>query len=499
MLLTDIPIRNARLYPDKIGVISGEHRYTFRELNERINKAANLLLNLGIKKGDRVAILSKNSSYYLDIPYAILKAGGIVVTLNYRLKEREMDYILRDSGAKILIATEEFLDKVEFLKDRLKKVIIIGKEIPSYAVNYEDSLINIPSSEPGIEIDKEDIAFYLYTSGTTGAPKGVMLTHHNFIVSAKNFIMETPILFEDIYLAAMPLYHSVISLLHAFFMRGCTSVIMNFDVEGILRVIEKERVTKTMLVPTMIRMLCDYKDIKRYDLSSLNTLLYAASPMPLPLLKRGMEIFGNIFFQMYGLTESTTLCTTLPKEEHVGEKIRSIGREIMTVRVRIVDEEDRDMPPGEIGEIVVKGENLMKGYLNRPEETKKALRNGWLHTGDMGWMDKDGYIYLVDRKDDMIISGGVNIYPKEIEDVIISHPKVKDVGVVGVPDDKWGEAIKAFVVLKDECSEEEIIEYCKKNLASFKKPKYIEFIDELPRDLAGKLNRKLLKKRGAEK
>jgi O-succinylbenzoate-CoA ligase len=496
MVLPDIPRRNAKLYPDKIAVVSKYRKYTFKELDRRINQLSNIILSLGVKKGDRVAILSKNSTYYLEIPYAILKAGAIVVTINYRLKEKEISYIIEDSGAKTLITTDEFIDNIGNLRNRLKNIIVIGNNIPEYTINYEDSIAGASSYDPDIEIDKDEVAFYLYTSGTTGVPKGVMLTHNNFIVSAKNFIMETPILFNDVYLAAMPLYHSVITLLHAFFMRGCTSVIVNFDPEEILSIIEREKVTKTMLVPTMINMLCECKNINKYDLKSLDTILYAASPMPLPLLKKGISIFGNIFYQMYGLTESTTLCTTLTKEEHKGERIKSIGREIMTVRVRIVDENDNNLPAGEIGEIIVKGDNLMKGYLNRPKDTGKVIRNGWLRTGDMGWMDRDGYIYLVDRKDDMIISGGVNIYPKEIEDVIISYSKVKDVGVIGIPDEKWGEAIKAFVVIKEECSEEEILNYCKKNLASFKKPKYIEFVDELPRDLAGKLNRKLLKEKG---
>jgi acyl-CoA synthetase (AMP-forming)/AMP-acid ligase II len=474
-------------YPERIGVVYGNVRLSFKNIFNRSNSLANALVNMGTKKGERIAIISRNSHIYYEIPYAITKIGLIVVPVNYRLNYKDIEYIIEDSDPKIIIYEDEFSEIANKFKNRICISISSYESLISsskYNNNFADIIIN-----------EDDPAYIFYTSGTTGKPKGVILTHRNIIAGAINMAREVGFSPDDVILITQPLCHVGAIILMASAVAGSRVVIINFDPKIALKIIEEERVTIIKLVPTILEMLISHSEMKNYDLRSLRMILYSASPMSKSLLMKGRNIFGEIFVQMYGLTETSTISTILRAEEHINGKIESIGREVRNIKVRIFDDDDREVPINDIGEIVIKGENVTEGYWKLDDETERVLRNGWLHTGDIGKVDKEGYIYLVGRKDDMIKSGGLKIYPKEIEEVIINHPKVEDVGVLGIPHKRWGEAICAFVVVKEGevLAEDEIISLCKRSLPGYKIPKYIRFMKALPRNNLGKLNRKALK------
>jgi acyl-CoA synthetase (AMP-forming)/AMP-acid ligase II len=371
---------------------------------------------------------------------------------------------------------------------------------------YQALLDAQPTRDPHIAITPDDLAYIMYTSGTTGRPKGAMLTHRGQVADAQSMLMELSLRPSDKHLAVMPFFHvggRAVPLTH--FYRGCTIAISSgFDPTQALTLIERHRLNTIQVVPTMIAFMLDLPDLDRFDVSSLNMIFYASSPMPVELLRRAIDKFGSIFVQGYGQTESGPLSTLLGKEDHVtggtAEQLRrlaSAGRPVMNVEARVVDFEGRDVPHGEVGEIIVRSDLNMSGYWNNPEATAEAIRDGWLHTGDMATMDDAGYIYIVDRKKDMIVSGGENIYPREVEEELYAHPAVLEAAVIGVPDPVWGESVKALVVLKKDArtSEEELIEHCKTHLASYKKPKSVEFRKELPKTPSGKILKRVLREK----
>jgi acyl-CoA synthetase (AMP-forming)/AMP-acid ligase II len=364
-------------------------------------------------------------------------------------------------------------------------------------------------TEPEIQIESDDVVYLMYTSGTTGLPKGVMLSHKGQIENAKALLMEQALVRDDTHLAIMPLYHvggRALPLSHT--LRSCTVFIRDkFDPKQFLEDVEHYRITTTQLVPTMISFILEVPEVKKYDMGSLRTVWYASSPMPLALLKKTLEVFGDTLIQGYGLTEAGPLVTALHKEDHqIGDeasegRLQSAGFPAIGVTVRIVDNNMNDVPVGELGEIAVKSDFIMKGYWKMDEETNKTLKNGWLLTGDIGKLDERGYIYVVDRKKDVIISGGENIYPREVEEILYQHPAVLEAAVIGVPDEVWGENVMAVIVLKEgaRTTEDEIIQFCKERLASYKKPKIVKFIDNLPKNPSGKILKYELRKRYAEK
>jgi long-chain acyl-CoA synthetase len=507
MLVGDIPRRNSKLFPQKPAVIEADVTINFSHLNQRINRLANAIIGLGIEKGDRIAVLSHNCHQYVEFYFAAAKAGTPIVPLNYRSNDKEISYILNDSEAKMLIFNASYDSLVAQIKgktDNLKQLISFGGIIKGVS-DYEEVLSKAPDTEPKVSLDEDDIAILGYTGGTTGLPKGVMTTHKNIIASCYNTALERLISPETIFLNVPPMFHAGdANSMFAYSFVGATNVILDsFSPEGVLQNIEKHKVTSVLLVPSMVLFILQYPDVRKFDTKTLNTIYYGTAPMPLKPLRQAMDIFGCGFSQTYGTTETFVPISILKPEDHILDgdeniikRMKSAGREVVGVQVKIVDKNNIEVGLNQIGEIIVKGDNVMKGYWKKPQLTQKVIKAGWYYTGDMGMFDDLGYLYIVDRKKDMIISGGENIYPKEVENVLYGHPAVVEASVIGVPDDIWGEVVKAFIIKKPntDVNENELIEYCAKHLARYKKPKSIDFVEQFPRSTAGKILKRELKK-----
>ena len=496
---------------DKIGVIDGDSRFTYKEAAERVYRLANGLRAAGIGKGDAVAALCMNHHRYWEMLFACHALGAIIVPLNIRLAVGELVYILNDSKSKILFIDDPFLamlDEIRAGAEHLSEIYFSdSSETPAGLKNFSELLEGQPSEFDVPEIDEDDVAGYYYTGGTTGEPKGVMLTGRNVMANA--FHLQSVLRYSpaDTYLHIAPMFHLAdLASLYAVTMMGSTHVIGRaFDPKLTLELIEKHRVTLLILVPTMINFVVNYADFDKYDLSSLRNYMYGASPMPVPLLKRAMEKIPALPIQGYGMTEGAPLVTTLSPEDHKrgiedpewAWLLGTAGRAVPGVDLKIVDDNDRIVPIGTTGEIAIRGPNIMKGYLNKPEATSEAIFNGWYHSGDLAVRNEHGYITIVDRKKDMIISGGENIYTIEVENVIMQLDGILETTVIGVPDEKWGEVVKAFVVMKPDkkAEEKQIIDFCRERLAHFKCPKSVEFMDVLPKSGAGKILKRDLRKK----
>ncbi len=498
--LGDMINDNAQKYPDKTAFIFENTSYTFKEVNQRINRLVNALADLGVDKGDRVGILAHNCPQYFEV-FGLGKAGRVCVPLNHRSVGRELVYLINDSEINTLIVERQFVDTVNPIRhglDLVNNYICLDAAVDNM-LGYEQLIGRFPPDEPTTDVKPDDPCVLFYTSGTTGHPKGAIHTHKSLVAEIK--VRHDDFRPSDVALCVMPFFHvggSAANLFPAFAAAATIVILSEFDETGVLAAIEKEKVTYVGLVPAMIIRLLEHSDLGQYDLSSLRTIMYVGAPMPLEALRKGIGYFGGIFTQLFGQTETLNVAV-LDKEEHRVEgspkelrRLESAGCPLGEGEIRIVDERGHDVPLGEAGEIIVRSDRMMTGYWKMPEETAKTIKDGWLHMGDVGRMDEHGYIYLVDRKKDMIISGGENIYSREVEEVLYMHPAVLEAAVVGVPDEKWGESVKALVVLKEgapACCEEEIIDFCREHLASYKKPRSVEFRESLPKTASGKIKK----------
>jgi len=502
-VLGDIPRKHARLNPDWECVVCEDVRLNWRQFNERINRLANALAGRGVEKGTKVAILALNCHRYLEIYYAVAKLGAVAVPLNFRLSGEELTYVINHSDAVVLMADAGFMEVAKTILPGLQNIKLrITLNSPEEGwLDYEELLSTASDSEPEVEVDEDDLCHLQYTGGTTGLPKGVMLTHRNYITSAIGMLLTTVAEEGDATLQVLPIFHTAWwpSLIHHY-CGGRAVIAKRFDFNEILATAEKERVTHINMVPILFSWVLDFPDLDKYDLSSLKFLSYAGAPMPADLMRRCIEKFGPIFQQGYGLTEAAPLATILLEKDQstlegppeITRRISSAGRESMVTEVKLFDDNDNEVPVGEVGEIVVRGKNIMKGYWKDQELTAKALRGGWLHTGDLATLDEYGFIYIVDRKNDMIITGGENVYPYEVEKVLFEHPAVLEVAVVGVQDKTWGEAVVAVVALKagETATEKELIGFVKERIAGYKTPKKVVFMDDIPKTAIGKILRR---------
>jgi long-chain acyl-CoA synthetase len=507
MRIGDLLLRAATYYPDRVASVFEDVRLTYRALNDRVNRVGNAMLQAGLGNEDRVGILCHNSHFYQEVFFGTAKTGAVATTINWRLSPRELEFIINDAQVRLLFVADRYWSQIEPIRGRLptvKHYIMIGDSVPG-TVNYDDFTGSAGADEIEVDINPHDTFWQLYTSGTTGRPKGVLLTHRNLCADAEHNIIGNQLNREGaVWLQLLPMFHISLKLVIIAAYVNATSVFLDkFDPKAICELVEREKVTFIAMGPTMWQFFMDDPDLEKFDLSSLKYCAYSTAPMPVVLIKRLMKKFSDItFFSTYGLTEGGSSLTILPSEQHVLEgpdhlvrRLGSLGRPIMGVDVRVVDDKGGDCSPGTIGEIIARGDNIMKGYWKLPDETEKTLKDGWLYTGDMGHWDEYGYIYMADRKKDMIISGGENIYPNEVEQVIREIDGVEDVAVIGVPDDRWGEAVKAVIVRApgSELMDADVIRYCSENIASYKKPKSVDFVDELPRSPTGKVLKKILR------
>jgi len=502
--------KSARTYPERLAVTYGDYELTYQQANERINKLANGLRSLGVTKGDNVVILLHNCPEFLETLFACFKSGIGTVPINFRLHPKECSYIINNSDAVAVVLSDDFRDSLYPLKNEMPKVkyyICITDPLEGM-FRYEELLDGKSPNFIDVDVERDDLAWLFYTSGTTGQPKGAMLTHHNLMTMTMNFFADmSPLGPDDVILHAAPLSHGSGLYCIPNVAKGAANVILyvkTFDPKIVFETIQKRKVTNMFMAPAMIKRLVTSPDIDKYALSSMKCIHYGGAPIYVEDLKEAVRKMGQVFVQLFGQAESPMTISYLCKKEHLLEgtedqmkRLTSAGIPRTDVEVKIFDEKDNELPPERMGEIVVRGEVVMKGYWKNPRATAETLRGGWLHTGDLGIIDERGYVYILDRAKDMIISGGENIYSREIEDTILKHPTVHEVAVIGVPDETWGEAVKAIVALKQgqKITQEEIINFCKEHLASFKKPKSVEFIDEIPKNPYGKVLKRELRER----
>lgn len=473
---------------------------TYEELNIYSNQIANGLISLGCKPDSRIAYYGKNSDYFFEFLIGTLKSNTVAVGVNWRLAPPEVSYVLNDSKSEVLFVGEEFYPIIDQILEDLpnvKKVIAVDGNHTKYEdfISWRDSQ---ESASTGLKSSDQDDILQLYTSGTTGHPKGVQLTNRNF--AAANESIDGIVPFEEgtTNLVCMPGYHVAGTNWGIWgYIFGCRNIIIaDIDPGLILELIEQEKIRSTLFVPAVILFLISHPNALSTDFSSLNFVLYGASPIADDTILKAKEIMQCDLFQVYGLTETTGAITIMMPEDHDPKrgKLRSCGKALKGVELKVVDENGKELKTGEIGQVISKSDLNMKGYWNKPDATKESIVDGWFYSGDAGYFDEENYLFIHDRVKDMIVSGGENIYPAEVENALMSHEKILDAAVVGIPDEKWGEAVKAFVVLSDSSlDEDQIISYARTKIAGYKCPRSINFISELPRNPSGKILRRELR------
>jgi acyl-CoA synthetase (AMP-forming)/AMP-acid ligase II len=504
--------------PDRTAMACEDDSRTFAGLQDRVNRLATALQGMGVGKGDRVAIMALNSIPFVEVYYATARLGGVFVPLNYRAKHEELTYMCNNSETKALFVGQRYLDLCAAIRSELTTVqhLICVDGKANGMEDYEALLAANEPEEIWTDIDDNDPTIVIYTSGTTALPKGVVLTHMGMSVYVTNTVTpadpseENP----DVLLVSVPFYHvaGATTMLSAVWAGRKMVILPQFDPKHWLEAVEKHRVTHSFVVPTMLKRIMEHPDFDKHDISSLKLVAYGAAPMPWEVVTHAVKVMKCGLMNAYGQTESTSSLTFLGPEDHkipdgppearerALNRLRSVGRPMDDVVVMIMDPEGEILPPGQEGEIVAQGARVMAGYLNREEDTSAAIKDGWLHTGDVGWMDEDGYLYITGRTKDLIIRGGENIAPGEIEAVLQQHNAVEDCAVIGVPDVEWGEEVKAVVVLKHgyKATPDELSAFVKERLASYKVPKYYTFVGELPRNYVGKVLKTELRKQHGE-
>jgi len=503
----DIIYRNALMYPEREAFIYGKERITFSEFNARTNSLIHALWSMGVKKGDVLGVLSWNCLEYLDVYGAAMKGGFVISPINVRLKTDELEYLINYSKANTLFVGPEMVEMVNALKPRLPKVknFISFEGLAPQMSCHRDLLAKYSREEPDVQVTEDDPLYIIYTSGTTGVPRGALFTQGGSREDIRTKVLEKALEPGDTYVILIPLFHVIVSEMLALFYIGDRSVIIKFfDPAETLKIIQDEKATDIFVVPTHLAAMLALPDVKKYDVSSVKRVSYGGSPIPIELLEKALTVFGPIFVQAYGQSECSII-TYLRREDHeVLDKspeekkiLNSCGRPCIDTHLRIVDDKGNDVETGEIGEIIVLSKHNMIGFWQKPEDTAATIINDWVHTGDVGYCDEKGYIYIVDRKRDMIISGGENVYSREVETILYQHPAVAECAVIGVPDPYWVEHVHGVVVLKKGATvtPDELIAFCKKRLAGYKAVKSVEIVDALPKNSTGKILKKELRKK----
>ncbi len=514
MILTETLLKARKFFPKKEAIVCRGERWTYEAFYDRINRLSNGLRGWGVGKGDRVAILHPNCHSFLEAYYAIAQMGAISVPINTRLSPGEIGFILQDSESKVLIADPVFSEKIDAIRGGLpgiERILWTGREglgREPIDQSYETFLTQNSSAPfPRPSLSDEDVAQIYYTSGTTGRPKGVMLSHKNVTIHALGAIAELHLTDRDVWIHVAPLFHlaDAWATWAITWVGGTHVLVREFQPKEVLETIEGERVTVTNLIPTMLNLMVNHPDVGKYDYRSLRVLLSGGAPIAPEVVRKIVETFKCDYIQTYGMTETSPYLTLSVLKEHLDrlpyeDRLRfksKTGREFIGVELKVVNERGEEIKKNEkeVGEIIVRGDIVTKGYWKLPDETANSIRDGWLYTGDMAVMDEEGYVTIVDRKKDMILTGGENVYSTEVENVLYMHPAILECAVIGVPDEKWGEAVKGVVVLKPghHATEEEIIRFCKDRIAHYKAPKSIDFMDALPKTGSGKIHKKSLR------
>ncbi|MEJ2733605.1 MAG: long-chain-fatty-acid--CoA ligase [Anaerolineae bacterium] len=506
----DIIYRNAILYPENEAFVCGPVRRTFWAFNQRVNRLIHGLQALGIQKGEVIGILSWNQLEYPEVFGAAMKGGFVLAHLNPRLQAQELNHVLNDAGPKVLFVGSDFVATIERVAAHIPKTesFVTFGDAQGRMAAYGELLEGQSEEEPARDIEEDDPLTIFYTSGTTGIPRGALYTHRQKMENTSMKALDIGVACGDRHLVVLPMFHiGGDSHIWPFFLMGGCNVLTPqraFDLAGTLQLLVEEQITDIHIVPTQLIALLTLPDLDQYEFPCLKRIWYAASPMPVEVLKQGLAAFGPIFLQGYGQTESGPDVAVLSRANHCDSEasaeaqrvLASCGQPCIGVHVRIVNEAGRDVEAGEIGEIIVKSRRTMVGYWHKPEETREAIRDGWLHTGDLGSYDERGFIYIADRKTDMIITGGENVYPKEVENVLYRHPAVQEVAVIGIPDPYWVESVHALVVLKEKAQarEEDIIGFCREQIAHYKAPQSVEFVGSLPKNPQGKILKREVRK-----
>jgi fatty-acyl-CoA synthase len=498
-------------YADEVAIKYQDKAITYREMGNIALRLANAFQAIGLKKGDRVAFLMANCPEYISAEYALAKIGAVRVPLAVLLHSSDHIYMMNHAECTSLIYHERLAARVQEMLPQLetvKHLICVAEDpsrLPEGHLHLQTLTAEYPPSATQVQVNENDLCGIYYTGGTTGRPRGVMLPHRAWVNSILLEMLELGIGPGEVFAYLTPLTHAGgVLLLPVLLRRGTCVIFDHFDPKLFLEAAEKEKITCAFFVPTMIYLLLDYPHLNEYNTSSLRNIIYGAAPIAAERLKQALNRFGPIFTQLYGQTEAPMMISVLPKEDHIvadperqKQILTSCGRPTATTQVRLVNLDDKDVPTGQVGEIIARPMNVMAGYFKNEEATARTLMDGWLRTGDLARQDEYGYLYIVDRSKDMIVSGGYNIYPREVEDVLFEHPAVKGAAVIGVPDEKWGEAVKAIVVLHEgkTAAESEVIEFVKARKGSLMAPKSVEFWDAIPLTNLGKLDKKKIREK----